>query len=189
MHHEVVEVGVGLADGVGEHELDVDEVLVAGEELPGRRTGSVEPDAGVVPGGDLAERADRDAVDAVDAPREPDPESGLRPGDDPAEPADDGALLRPHLGEPGEQVRGERDQQQVAGLHKEKGKREKEKANSAPAAGPSSCFAFFLLTFYFPDGAGGPRNTSNSGCFVDSSSTSRVSASMAWNDRSFSRKT
>ena len=56
----------------------------------------------------------RHAIEPIDPVRQPDPQAWSRVGDDLAEPAHDGALLRPDLRHAGEQVRGERDEQEIA---------------------------------------------------------------------------
>ena len=57
--HEVVQVLVRFADGVVQDQPDVNEVLVAGQELAGRGAGGVEGGLGVVPRSKLADGPDR----------------------------------------------------------------------------------------------------------------------------------
>ena len=81
---------------------------------PGGVPGDVGPASGSYPTASCRTVRTGHAVDAVDAPRQPDPQPRPGPGDDLPEPAHDGPLLRPHLGDAGEQVGGEREQQEVA---------------------------------------------------------------------------
>src|SRR5262249_41570095 len=89
----------------------VDEVLIAGEKLPGR---TVSHQLRPIPDGDAADGGGRHAIEPVDAIGEPNPESGTGVGNDLAEPPHDGPLLRPDLGDAGEQVDGDREERHVA---------------------------------------------------------------------------
>lgn len=113
VHHEVIEIAIRLPNRVVENELDVHEVLVSGQELSRGCPGGVGRRLGGKPSPDLADGPDRDAVDPVDTPREPDPQSRARVSDDPPKSPDHRPLLRPNLHQTGEQIRREDEKQKI----------------------------------------------------------------------------